>query len=96
MVYFFKNRESAFLLYIPSSVPFVFLLGFVWPNEAINPILRILVNFVPVVSGADALIKINQMGADFFSVQNDFWILIAQCILYFNFACYVTKKLKTN
>lgn len=88
LIYFYKTRESALFIYIPSSVPIVFLLGFIWPNEAINPILRLFATCIPAVPGADALLKINQMGADFFQVHNDFWILILQCLLYYSIACW--------
>lgn len=96
LVYFCKQREVSFFIMIVSSVPLIFLPGFVWPKEAIPSALNILSKFIPFEAGADALVKINQMGASFYQVQYDFWILIGLCVLYFAGACLTIKKLQSE
>lgn len=96
LVYFCKQREVSFFIIIVSSVPLIFLPGFVWPKEAIPPILNILSKFIPFEAAADGLVKINQMGANFYQVQHDFWILSGLCILYFISAYLTIKKLQSE
>lgn len=96
LVYFCKQREVSFFIMIVSSVPLIFLPGFVWPKEAIPHILYILSKLIPFEVGADALVKINQMGASFYQVQQDFWILMGLCILYFIGAYLTIKKLQNE
>lgn len=93
LVQFFRERESSLMLIVVTSVPMIFLPGFVWPKEAIPTWLRIFSNFIPSTSGTESIIRINQLGASFAQVQSDFWILIGLCIFYFILACLVTKKL---
>ena len=87
-----KKREYSMFLLVFSSVPLIFLPGFIWPKEAIPTLLTIFSEFMPVTSAIDGLIRINQMGATFIQVQKSFWILIVLCFLYFITACCVVKK----
>ena len=75
-----------------SSVPLIFLPGFIWPKEAIPTLLIIFSKFMPVTSAIDGLVRINQMGATFMQVQKSFWLLVALSILYFITACCVVRK----
>ena len=96
LVYFCKKREISFFIMIVSSVPLIFLPGFVWPRESIPTVLNVLAKFIPFETAADGLVKINQMGASFCQVQKDFWILLGLCCLYFVAACYTMKKIKSE
>ncbi len=96
LVYFCKKREISFFIMIVSSVPLIFLPGFVWPRESIPTVLNVLSKFIPFETAADGLVKINQMGASFCQVQKDFWILLGLCCLYFVAACYTMKKIKSE
>ena len=96
LVYFCKKREISFFIMIVSSVPLIFLPGFVWPRESIPTVLNVLSKFIPFETAADGLVKINQMGASFCQVQKDFWILLGLCYLYFVAACYTMKKIKSE
>lgn len=94
MVYFCKKRESSFLIIIVSSVPLIFLPGFVWAKEAIPVTLNFCSKLIPFESAADGLIKINQTGANFSDVLQDFYILCCLCFIYFITACLTIKKMK--
>ena len=96
LVYFCSKREVSFFILVSSSVPLIFLPGFVWPKEAIPAFLNFVSKFIPFEPAADGLIKINQMGASFSQVQHDFWILIGLCIIYFICACAAVKKMQSE
>lgn len=96
LVYFCKTRELPFFIMIVSSVPLIFLPGFVWPNEAIPPFLNILSKFIPFEAAADGLVRINQMGACFGQVLHDFVILTCLCLIYFFTAVYTVKKIESD
>ena len=93
LVYFLSKREVSFFILVSSSVPLIFLPGFVWPKEAIPALLNTVSKLIPFEPACDGLIKINQFGANFSQVQHDFWILIGLCVIYFIFACAAVKKM---
>ncbi len=96
LTYFCPRREDVLILMIPTSVPFIFLPGFVWAKEAIPPLLHFISEFVPFEPAADGLVKVNQMGATFSQVLPDFWILIGLCIIYFLFANFTITKINNQ
>lgn|SRR5574344_644773 len=96
MLYFCFKRESSLFVLIVSSVPLIFLPGFVWPKESIPFVLNVISHVIPVTSGIDGLVKINQMGASFSQVQKDFWILLILCAIYFLFAVQVVKNMQKD
>lgn len=93
LVYFFAQRESSLLALVVTSLPLIFLPGFVWPKEAIPFWLMGLSKLIPATPAIDGLVRVNQMDAAFYQVQHDFWLLIALCVLYFYLACRVAKEL---
>lgn len=96
LVYFCSKREVSFFILVSSSVPLIFLPGFVWPKEAIPVFLNFVSKFIPFEPAADGLVKINQMGASFSQVQHDFWILVGLCLIYFVCACAAVKKMQSE
>ncbi len=95
-VYFCPKREVSFFILVSSSVPLIFLPGFVWPKETIPALLNIVSKLIPFEPAAEGLVKINQMGASFSQVQHDFWILIGLCLIYFVCACAAVKKMQSE
>ncbi len=96
LVYFLSKREVSFFILVSSSVPLIFLPGFVWPKEAIPVLLNTVSKLIPFEPACDGLIKINQFGANFSQVQHDFWILIGLCVIYFIFASAAVKKMQSE
>lgn len=92
MAVFCKRREDSLFILIVSSVPFIFLPGFVWPKEAIPLFVNWIAKIVPTTSAIDGLVKINQMGASFQYVREDFLTLILLCVVYFLGAVMVYRK----
>lgn len=93
LVYFYTERESSLLMLVVTSLPLVFLPGFVWPREAIPAWLNFVAKFIPASPAMDGLTRVNQFGAVFSQVQHDFWLLIFLCVLYFFLATLVVKKI---
>lgn len=88
----FKTRESPFFILIASSVPFIFLSGFVWPYEAMPQGIKLLAKLIPSTSMIHGAVRLNQMGADFYQVVDDFLMLCVLCVIYYLLAFGLLKK----
>lgn len=93
LIWFYSERENSLLMLVVTSLPLIFLPGFVWPKEAMPLWLVLSSKLIPATSAMAALTRVNQMGANFHQISGDFWTLVALCILYFYLACQVAKKL---
>ena len=90
--YFFRIRETALLLLVPTSIVFIFLTGLIWPREAIPQVLNIISFFIPATCSIDGIIKLNQNGAGFVNIIYDYLWLAFLCIIYFVLAVRLTEK----
>ncbi len=82
--YFMKQRESAFIIIVFTSVIFLFLSGLTWPRYAMSPLWTWLGNCVPGVWGVEGFIRINSNAAALSEVGRDYialWILAAVYML---------------
>jgi ABC-2 type transport system permease protein len=73
----FKYRESAVLLFLATSIPQLFLVGFAWPREAI-PAPVTDARIFPSDFAIYGLIRLDQMGANLSEVMPDWrglWII---------------------
>ncbi len=93
LVYFFAQRESSLLALVVTSLPMIFLPGFVWPIESMPVWISALSKLIPATATMDGLVRVNQMDAAFYQVQHDFWLVLGLCVLYFYLAVVVTKRL---
>ena len=89
---FIEKREYGFLVVVVTSVPFIYLSGFIWAKSAMPLILEKLSNFIPFVPAVQGLLRINQFGASFSDVKPSFIVLIILCLIYFIFAVSTAKK----
>ncbi len=72
------ERESVFVLWVVTSVIFLFLSGLTWPRYAMSPIWHFLGSCVPATWGVEGFIRMNTNGASLAQVHNDYihlWIL---------------------
>lgn len=76
------RRELATLLVLLSSMPLVFLCGFVWPISAIPAPLVAAIQFIPVAPAIQAFVLLNQMGADFHQILPHITQLTLLTVLY--------------
>ena len=71
---FFSDESIPTQVIFVSSMPLVFIMGFIWPSELLPSFLRELSYLIPAFHGIRGLMSLNQMGAEFASVM---WHLYA-------------------
>ena len=72
------ERESVFVLWVVTSVIFLFLSGLTWPRYAMPGIWKALSDCIPATWGMEGYIRMNANGADLSQVSHDYimlWIL---------------------
>ena len=82
--YFMKERESAFIIIVFTSVVFLFLSGLTWPRYAMSPLWLAMGDLVPGVWGVEGFIRINSNAASLAETATAFkamWILTAVYML---------------
>lgn len=94
MIAICKTRESSLFILIASSVPLIFLPGFVWPQESIPPLLNFTALFIPFTSASRGLVKTNQLGGDFSMVIGDILVLMFLCIFYYCLSVWALNSVK--
>lgn len=74
------ERESVFVLWVVTSVVFLFLSGLTWPRYAMAPFWKFLSGCVPATWGVEGFIRMNTNGASLAQVSGAYinlWILAA-------------------
>ncbi len=83
------ERESIFVIWVVTSVIFLFLSGLTWPRYAMSPFWHFVSDCVPATWGVEGFIRMNANGASLAQVSGDYihlWILagvylvLAYCI----------------
>ena len=72
-----RERESVFILWVVTSVMFLFLSGLTWPRYAMPGFWKILSDLVPATFGVEGFIRMNTNGASLSQVRPDYialWI----------------------
>ena len=87
----FNRMESVPQIVLVMSMPLLFALGFVWPAEMIPQWVKLFMWFVPITPSVDGFLKLNQMGADFPTIQSDFYHLIFLGILYMFLSYFIIR-----
>jgi ABC-2 type transport system permease protein len=88
----FTSREIATPAVLFSSLPLVFSAGFVWPLEALPEYLRLISNFIPSTPAIEGFLKLNQMGASFDMILDNYAILLIQATIYAILGYYFINK----
>lgn len=91
-----KERESAFLIIVFTSVIFLFTSGLTWPRYAMNQFWTWFGNLVPCTWGIEGFIRINSNAgtlAEQMEPYKAMWILTA---VYFLSACWVLKWIRVR
>lgn len=86
------RRELVTLVVLVSSMPLIFLSGFIWPTAAIPPLLTALSKAVPVIPAISAYLALNHLGADFHDILEPWAILWLQTLLYGALAWYLLHR----
>lgn len=72
------ERESVFVLWVVTSVIFLFLSGLTWPRYAMPGIWKAMSDCIPATWGMEGFIRMNANGATLSQVSHDYimlWIL---------------------
>jgi ABC-2 type transport system permease protein len=88
---FVTSRESPFLLFVFTSIIFLFLSGISWPAEAMPSFWRGLSYFFPSTPGIQGYIRISSMGASLGAVAPEYRLLWIQAGVYFAAACFIDR-----
>ncbi|OBV28532.1 hypothetical protein BKN38_07215 [Helicobacter sp. CLO-3] len=75
-----------------SSMPLVFLLGFIWPSDLLPEFLQEIAYLVPAFHGVRGFLSLNQMGADFTSIIGHFLALLALGAFSFGIAVWILSR----
>ncbi|WP_225086699.1 ABC transporter permease [Pectobacterium colocasium] len=78
----FTRKDLPSQAVLLSSIPIVFLSGFIWPVEMIPAPLNLLAQWVPAVFTIQGILRLNQMGADFAQIGAFWWHLWLLAALY--------------
>lgn len=73
-----RERETVFILWVVTSVAFLFLSGLTWPRFAMPEFWKYLSDLVPATFGVEGFIRMNTNGASLAQVRGDYislWIL---------------------
>jgi ABC-2 type transport system permease protein len=95
---FVKDRESPMILFVFTSVIFIFLTGVSWPTDAMPVFWRYVSYLIPSTHGVQGFVKMNCMGATLNQVQFEYQALWLQMGFYFTtaVACYHLRFRQTH
>ena len=88
---FVNERESVFLLFVFSSVVFVFLTGVSWPRYLMSRLWRVVGDCVPGTWMVNGYVLMQTNGATLYQVQHPYWMLWLQVPVMFILAYLVER-----
>ena len=80
---FIHQRETPMLLFVFTSIPFLFLSGISWPASNIPAYWKGVSYLLPSTFGINGFVSINQMRATIADVQFEYRALWILCFIYF-------------
>ncbi len=90
--YLLPRRELVTLVVLVSSMPLIFLAGFIWPIEAIPAPLLWIADLSPSTWAIKAFLALNQMGATWQQVAPHWTALWALTVLWGSVAYWIAKR----
>ena len=89
---FMTTRESPMLVFVFTSVLFLFISGISWPKEAIPPFWKAIGYLFPSTPGIQGFVRINTCGATLNEVAFEYRMLWVQTGVYFLSACLIQRR----
>lgn len=86
-----RERESVFVLWVVTSVAFLFLSGLTWPRYAMSGFWHFLSDLVPGTFGIEGFIRMNTNGASLSQVRPDYMALWIQTAGYLALAFFIQR-----
>ena len=99
------ERESVFVLWVVTSVVFLFLSGLTWPRYAMPGIWKALGDCIPATWGMEGFVRMNANGASLSQVSHDYivlwilagaWLVGAYCVQRWVVRPSVLKRLESK
>ncbi|MBK6964875.1 MAG: ABC transporter permease [Bacteroidales bacterium] len=87
----FRNRESAMMLYLFTSIPLLFLSGIIWPLSNFDSVWLVVREIFPSSNAMFGFIKMNSLGAGISETSGEITALWVQTGIYFLTACLVYR-----
>ncbi len=84
---FVRERETSFMLFVFSSVIFLFISGIAWPRYAMPAFWRGVGAIIPSTWGIEGFVRMNTAGADIHDVRHAYGMLWILAGFYFLTAC---------
>jgi len=78
-----REREEIFLIWVVTSIFFLFLSGLTWPRFAMPDVWRCLSDILPVTWGVEGFIKMNGNGSSLWQVKDCYFALWILSAVYF-------------
>lgn len=78
----FVRRDLPTQVVLISSMPLIFVAGFIWPVEMVPPSLNWLAQWVPSTAVIQGMLRLNQMGAGMDQVSHYWWQLWGLALIY--------------
>lgn len=88
----FRRRETAIQVLLATSLPAVFMAGFIWPTDQIPAWLAFGARLIPTTSAIPAFLRVMRMDASLADIAREtttLWVLV---LLYFPFACWSHRE----
>lgn len=79
---FVSEREAVFMIWVVTSIVFLFLSGLTWPRYAMSDLWLALGSFVPATWGIEGFVLMNSCGVDMSQVGKPYFILWLLSLLY--------------
>lgn len=92
LVIFMRERESAFIVIVFTSVIFLFLSGLTWPRFAMSTLWTWVGNCIPAVWGVEGFIRINSNAATLADTSYAWYALWILTIIYMFIARWIAKQ----
>lgn len=86
-----RERESVFVIWVVTSLIFLFLSGLTWPQYAIHGFWRVLSDAVPATWGVQGFIKMNTNGASLAQVATPYTNLWILTLIYYVIGYFVQR-----
>lgn len=96
---FVRNRETGMVLFVSTSLIFLFMAGISWPKEVMPSSWHYLSYIIPYTWGSHGFIHINTMGASLWTTRTEYYALWILTATYFFLACallWITGYLHTK
>lgn len=86
------RRELVTVVVLISSMPLVFSAGFIWPLEVIPDLIVWGSQLFPSTAAIPGFLKLNQMGAQWWQIADQWRLLWALCLLWGGLAYWTLKR----